>query len=30
MKIEVAEHGRMSESGSSLLRLIQNQDLPVP
>ena len=29
MKIEVAEHGRMSESGSSLLRLIQNQDMPL-
>lgn len=29
MKIEVAEHGRMSESGSSLLRLIQNQDIPL-
>ena len=28
MKIEIAEHGRMSESGSSLLRLIQNQDIP--
>lgn len=29
MKIEIAEHGRMSESGSSLLRLIQNQDTPL-
>lgn len=29
MKIEIAEHGRMSESGSSLLRLIQNQDMPL-
>ena len=29
MKIEVAEHGRMTESGSSLLRLIQNQDIPL-
>ena len=29
MKTEVAEHGRMSESGSSLLRLIQNQDMPL-
>ena len=29
MKIEIAEHGRMSESGSSLLRLIQNQDIPL-
>ena len=26
MKIEIAEHERMSESGSSLLRLIQNND----
>lgn len=29
MRIEIAEHGRMSESGSSLLRLIQNQDMPL-
>lgn len=29
MKIEIAQHDRMTESGSSLLRLIQNQDLPV-
>lgn len=29
MKIEIAEHSRMSESGSSLLRLIQNQDIPL-
>lgn len=29
MKIEVAEHGRMSESGSSLLRLIQNKEIPL-
>lgn len=29
MKIEIAEHGRMTESGSSLLRLIQNQDMPL-
>ena len=29
MRIEIAEHGRMSESGSSLLRLIQNQDIPL-
>lgn len=29
MKFEIAQHGRMSESGSSLLRLIQNQDMPL-
>lgn len=29
MKIEIAEHARMSESGSSLLRLIQNDDMPI-
>lgn len=29
MKIEIAKHERMSESGSSLLRLIQNQDTPL-
>ena len=29
MDIELAEHSRMSESGSSLLRLIQNQDMPL-
>lgn len=29
MKIELAEHDRMTESGSSLLRLIQNQDMPI-
>ena len=29
MKIEIAQHGRMSESGSSLLRLIQNQTMPL-
>ncbi len=29
MKIEIAQHDRMTESGSSLLRLIQNQNIPV-
>lgn len=29
MNIEIAEHARMSESGSSLLRLIQNNTFPV-
>lgn len=29
MKIEIAEHGRMTESGRSLLRLIQNQEMPL-
>lgn len=29
MKIEIARHDRMTESGSSLLRLIQNQDMPL-
>lgn len=29
MEIEVAEHGRMTESGSSLLRLIQNNNIPL-
>lgn len=29
MKIEVAQHARMSERGSSLLRLIQNNEMPV-
>lgn len=29
MKIEIAEHARMSERGSSLLRLIQNNEMPV-
>lgn len=29
MNIEIAEHARMSESGSSLLRLIQNNSLPI-
>ncbi len=29
MKIEVAQHERMSESGSSLLRLIQNNEMPI-
>ena len=29
MKIEIAQHDRMTESGSSLLRLIQNQNYPV-
>jgi len=29
MKIEIAKHGRMSESGNSLLRLIQNQEMPL-
>lgn len=29
MEIEIAEHGRMSESGSSLLRLIQNNNIPL-
>ena len=29
MDIEIAKHDRMSESGSSLLRLIQNQDIPL-
>ena len=28
MKIEIAKHERMSETGSSLLRLIQNNDIP--
>jgi hypothetical protein len=28
MKIEIAKHERMSESGSSLMRLIQNNELP--
>ncbi|WP_053073861.1 hypothetical protein [Bacillus sp. LL01] len=28
MRIEIAEHARMSERGSSLLRLIQNNDMP--
>lgn len=29
MKIEIAQHARMSERGSSLLRLIQNNDMPL-
>lgn len=29
MKIEIAKHDRMSESGSSLLRLIQNKEIPL-
>jgi hypothetical protein len=29
MHIEIAEHARMSERGSSLLRLIQNNDMPI-
>ncbi|GIP42371.1 hypothetical protein J45TS6_08300 [Paenibacillus sp. J45TS6] len=29
MKVEVAKHTRMSERGSSLLRLIQNNDMPL-
>jgi hypothetical protein len=29
MQIEIAEFGKMSQSGSSLLKLIQNNDLPI-
>lgn len=29
MKIEIAEPGRMTQSGSSLLRLIQNNNMPI-
>ena len=29
MKIEIAETGRMTQTGSSLLKLIQNNDMPV-
>lgn len=29
MRIEIAEPGRMTQSGSSLLRLIQNNDMPL-
>lgn len=29
MKIEIARHERMSETGSSLVRLLQNHDMPV-
>lgn len=29
MRIEIAEPGRMTQTGSSLLRLIQNNDMPV-
>ena len=29
MQIEIAEAGRMTQSGSSLLRLIQNNNMPV-
>jgi hypothetical protein len=29
MKIEIAQHTRMSERGSSLLRLIQNNNMPI-
>ncbi|NFG28702.1 hypothetical protein FDB30_01290 [Clostridium botulinum] len=29
MKIEIAEPGRMTQSGSSLLKLIQNNDMPI-
>ena len=28
MKIEIAEPGRMTQSGSSLLKLIQNNNMP--
>ena len=29
MHIEIAEFGKMSQSGNSLLNLIQNNDLPI-
>ena len=29
MKIEIAEPGRMTQSGSSLLKLIQNNSMPI-
>lgn len=29
MRIEIGEPGRMTQSGSSLLKLIQNNDMPV-
>ncbi len=29
MKIEIAKQARMSERGNSLLRLIQNNELPI-
>lgn len=29
MKIEIAEPGRMTQNGSSLLKLIQNNDMPI-
>ncbi|CDN42961.1 hypothetical protein BN871_CF_00260, partial [Paenibacillus sp. P22] len=29
MQIEIVELGRMSQSGNSLLKLIQNNDLPI-
>ena len=29
MKIEIAKHERMSETGKSLLRLIQNNETPI-
>ena len=29
MRIEIAESGRMTQSGSSLFRLIQNNDMPI-
>ncbi len=29
MKIEIAEPGRMTQSGSSLLKLIQNNNMPI-
>ena len=29
MKIEIAEPGRMTQTGSSLLKLIQNNNMPV-
>ena len=29
MKIEIAEPGRMTQTGSSLLKLIQNNDMPI-
>lgn len=29
MKIEIAEPGRMTQSGNSLLKLIQNNNMPI-
>ena len=29
MRIEIGEPGRMTQSGSSMLKLIQNNDMPV-